>query len=350
MQDTFNQKAAVRAKKGYFDWVPYMGAVLILLLVGVFFLLSGARKYPDLLGMGIVSFTLGLSHAFDIDHITAIDNMIRKTIQKKNTKGIGFFFSCGHSMVVIIMCLVTIFAVKWAQTSFPQLHEWGGAIASGVAGGFLLILGLTNYISLRNTLKNFKILRRGDIIEDDQQQPPRGFVSRAINVLFNMVNHSWQVFLVGFLFGLGFDTATQIGILAVSAGAANESISWISILSFPILFTAGMTLMDTLEGIFMSSAYQWVFYSPIRKIYFNLTITGISILAAGSIGIIEIAQVVAQETGLSGGFWLWLQNLNFNIMGYMLVGIFIVVWAVSFAGWKLLHLGEKTAAVSEETT
>lgn len=342
MHDIMNDKVAIASRGKHLEWLLYLGAVLAFLVIGLIFLFSGAQRYPDLLGMGLVSFTLGLSHAFDADHISAIDNLIRKLMQQqKNPKGVGFFFSCGHSAVVIIMCLITIFAVKWAQTNFPQFQELGGVFASAVAGGFLLILALTNFIMLRNTFDTFKRLRRGERDVENQQPSSRGFLARAINFLFNLVNNNWQVFIVGFLFGLGFDTATQIGVLAVSAGAANESISWISILSFPILFTAGMSLMDTLDSIFMSSAYQWVFYSPLRKIYFNLTITGLSILAAGFIGIIEITQVIGREAGLSGGFWLWLQNLNFNIMGYMLVGMFVVVWAVSFAGWKLLHLGEK---------
>jgi high-affinity nickel-transport protein len=313
-----------------------------MLLIGVILLLSCARMYPELLGMGLLSFTLGLSHAFDIDHISAIDNMIRKLIQQqKNPRGVGFFFSLGHSTVVIIMALATIFAVKWAQTSISSFNTSGGVIVSAVSGCLLLALGLINLIMLKNTLKAFKGVRRGEQNPEKHQEPPQGLINRAINLLFNLVNNNWQVFAVGFLFGLGFDTATQIAVLATSASAASEAIPWLSVLSFPLLFTAGMTMMDTLDSVFMCTAYQWVFDSPLRKLYYNLTITGLSILAAGAVGIIEIAQVVSQEMGLSGGFWLWLQNLNFNITGYILVGIFVVVFIASYAGWKLLHLGEK---------
>jgi high-affinity nickel-transport protein len=338
----------MRSRSKYTDGAIYGGAVLVILFIGAVLLFSGAREYPELLGMGVLSFTLGLRHAFDADHISAIDNMARKLVQQqKNPKGVGFFFSCGHSTVVIIMGVTTIFAVKWAEAKFPQFQAFGGVIATAISGGFLLLLALINLVILKDVLRTFKNVRRGNQNpESPDQQASTGLISRAIKFLFNMVSKNWHVFVVGLLFGLGFDTATQIAVLATSAGAASESIPLISILSFPILFTAGMSMMDTLDGFFMTTAYQWVLYSPLRKVYYNLTITGLSILAAGVIGIIEVAQVISKEIGLGSGFWLQLQHLNFNVMGFILVGMFVVVWVASLAGWKLLRLGDKEKQIA----
>lgn len=330
----------------HFDALKYGSAILVILLFGLVLLATGVFKYPELLGLAVISYTFGLSHAFDVDHIAAIDNMTRTLIQqRKKTKGVGFFFSCGHSTVVIIMGVLTIFAVQWAQKALPQFQAVGGVVATSVSGVFLLILATVNFIILMDILKTFKSMWYGTYIAVSAERPDKGFINRTINRLFNLVNKNWHIYLVGLLFGLGFDTATQIAVLATSAAASAKGIPWFAVLSFPILFTAGMSMMDTLDGFFMSTAYQWVLSSPFRKIYYNLTITGLSILAAGVIGLIEVFQVFAQESGRNSGFWLWLQNLDFNKMGYMLVGMFMVVWSVSFIGWKLLRLNEKESSL-----
>lgn len=264
--------------------------------------------------------------------------------QRKKTKGVGFFFSCGHSTVVIIMGVLTIFAVEWAKKALPQFQAVGGVVATSVSGVFLLLLATINFFILKDILKTFKCMRCGTYRAESAERPNKGFINRTINRLFNLVNKNWHIYLVGFLFGLGFDTATQIAVLATSAAASAKGIPWVAVLSFPILFTAGMSMMDTLDGFFMSTAYQWVLSSPLRKIYYNLTITGLSILAAGVIGIIEVFQVFAQESRRNSGFWFWLQNLDFNKMGFILVGMFIVVWSVSLVGWKLLRLEEKESS------
>jgi len=326
----------------HFDALKFGSAVLAILLIGLILLSTGVFKYPELLGLAVISYTFGLGHAFDVDHIAAIDNMTRALIQqRKKTQGVGFFFSCGHSTVVIIMGVLTIFAVEWAKIALPQFQAVGGVIATSVSGVFLLMLATINFFILKDTLKIFKCMRSGTYNAESAERPDQGFINRTINRLFNLVNKSWHIYLVGFLFGLGFDTATQIAVLATSAAASAKGIPWVAVLSFPILFTAGMSMMDTLDGFFMSTAYRWVLSSPLRKVYYNLTITGLSILAAGVIGLIEVFQVFAQESGRNSGFWLWLQNLDFNRMGFILVGMFIVVWSVSFIGWKLLRLEEK---------
>jgi len=326
----------------HFDALKYGSAILAILLTGLLLLSTGMFKYPELLGMAVLSFSFGLRHAFDADHIAAIDNMTRKLIQqRKKTKGVGFFFSCGHSTVVIIMGVLTIFAVEWAQKVLPQFQAVGGVIATSVSGVFLLILATLNFFILRDILNTFSSMRKGTYTAETAERPDEGFINRTINRLFDHVSKKRHIYVVGFLFGLGFDTATQVAVLATSASASAKGIPWVAILAFPILFTAGMSMMDTMDGFFMTTAYEWVFSSPLRKVYYNLTLTGLSILAAGVIGIIEVGQVFAQESGLNNGFWLWLQHLNFNIMGFMLVGMFVVVWAVSFVGWKLLRLEEK---------
>lgn len=331
------------------DIIKYGSMVLFLFVLGIVLLLTGASQYPELLGMAVLSYTFGLRHAFDADHIAAIDNMTRKMIQDgKNTKGVGFFFSCGHSTIVIIMACLTVFAVKWAQHALPTFQALGGSIATLVSGCFLIILATINYVILKDIVKTFRSMSNGTYSEEVQEESNNKFVNRQIKRLLKIVNSYRHVFIVGLLFGLGFDTATQIAVLATSAAAANKGIPWFTILSFPILFTSGMCMMDTADGFFMSTAYKWVFSSPLRKVYYNLTITGLSILAAGVIGIIEVLQVFTQEIGLNNGFWLWLQNLDFNIMGFILVGMFVVVWSVSLIMWKLLKFGEKEKNLQNE--
>lgn len=330
----------------HFDALKYGSAVLVILLTGLILLATGVFKYPELLGLAVISYTFGLSHAFDVDHIAAIDNMTRKLVQqRKKTIGVGFFFSCGHSTVVMIMGMLTIFAVEWAQKALPQFQAIGGVIATSVSGVFLLILATVNFIILKDILKTFSSMRDGTYHAETAEREDKGVINHTINRLFNLVSKNWHIYIVGFLFGLGFDTATQIAVLATSAAASAKGIPWVAVLSFPILFTAGMSMMDTIDGFFMSTAYQWVLSSPLRKVYYNLTITGLSILAAGVIGIIEVFQVFAQESGRNSGFWLWIQNLNFNKMGFILVGMFVVVWSVSFIGWKLLRLEKKESSL-----
>jgi high-affinity nickel-transport protein len=324
-------------------------AVLFLLAGGVFLLLTGVFKYPMLLGMAILSLSFGLRHAFDCDHIAAIDNMTRKLIQegKPNIRSVGFFFSVGHSLVVILMAVVTIFFVKWATHALPTFNAFGGGLATLIAGIFLLILAVINYVILRDIVVTYKSMQNGTYCAETAESK-NGTVNRMIQRLFGIVEKDWHVVCVGFLFGLGFDTATQIAVLATSAAAAAKGIPTFTIMSFPVLFTAGMCTMDSLDGFFMSSAYKWAFSSPFRKVYFNLTITALSILAAGVIGVIEVFQVLSQELGWTASFWIWLQNLDFNIMGFMLVGMFVVVWAVAIVIWKAARLDKQDAAMASQ--
>ena len=321
------------------DAARYGTAIVLLLCAGVLLLISGIRQYPAMLGMAVISFTFGLRHAFDVDHIAAIDNMSRKMIHTgKDPRGAGFFFSLGHSTVVIIMSAVVIFGVKWAVDNVPAFSAVGGVVGTLISGVFLLLLALLNLWIVRDIWVNFRHMRRGTYTEESLEASKNRWLNRQIQRLMRIVDHNWQVMVVGFLFGLGFDTATQIAMLATAATASNQGVPWYAVLSFPLFFTAGMCMMDTADGFFVSSAYQWVFTSPLKKVYYNLTITSISILAAGVIGLIEILQLIGMQTGAISGFFSWIQNIDLNFMGFILVGIFIVVWAVSLAFWKIFRM------------
>ncbi|WP_234117391.1 HoxN/HupN/NixA family nickel/cobalt transporter [Clostridium hydrogenum] len=324
------------------DAIKYGSFVMFIFVCGLIFLSTGVFKFPTLLGMAVVSLTFGLAHAFDCDHIACIDNMTRKLVQQGGkTRGAGFFFSLGHSTVVIIMGIVTIFAVNWAKKAMPQFQAVGGVIGTIISAIFLLLLAIVNFIMLRDIIKTFKEMRNGTYTDESLERSDKGRVNRAINHLLGIANKNWHIYIIGFLFGLGFDTATQIAVLATSASATAQGIPWTAVIAFPILFTSGMCLMDTLDGFFMSTAYQWVLTSPLKKVYYNITITSLSILAAGVISIIEVGQVFAQEEGLNRGFWAWLQNLDFGVMGYILVGMFALVWIVSLIAWKVFNLDKK---------
>ncbi|WP_195971015.1 HoxN/HupN/NixA family nickel/cobalt transporter [Clostridium thermobutyricum] len=324
------------------DAIKYGAFIIFMFICGGIFLATGVFKFPTLLGMGVISLTFGLAHAFDCDHIACIDNMTRKLVQKGGkTRGAGFFFSLGHSTVVMLMGIATIFAVNWAKKAIPQFQAVGGVIGTVISAVFLLLLAIANFIILKDVVKTFKSMKNGTYVEESLERPNTNYINRTINHILNIANKNWHIYIIGFLFGLGFDTATQIAVLATSATATAQGIPWTAVIAFPILFTAGMCLMDTLDGFFMSTAYQWVLTSPLKKVYYNMTITILSILAAGVISIIEVGQVFAMERGLNNGFWGWLQNLDFGKMGFTLVGMFILVWVVSLICWKAFNLDKK---------
>ncbi|WP_055072042.1 HoxN/HupN/NixA family nickel/cobalt transporter [Clostridium massiliamazoniense] len=324
------------------DATRYGAFIIFMFVCGGLLLSTGVFKFPTLLGMGVISLSFGLAHAFDCDHIACIDNMTRKLVQEGGkTRGAGFFFSLGHSTVVMLMGIATIFAVNWAKKAIPQFQAVGGVIGTIISAVFLFILAIANFMILKNSVQTFKMMKNGTYTEESLERPETSAINRAINRLLNIANRNWHIYVIGFLFGLGFDTATQIAVLATSATATAQGIPWIAVLAFPVLFTAGMCLMDTLDGFFMSTAYQWVLTSPLKKVYYNITITTISIIAAGVISIIEVGQVLAMEENWNSGFWGWLQNLDFGMMGYSLVGLFVVVWIVSLICWRIFNLDEK---------
>ncbi len=326
------------------NWLPYTFIVLFLHLLGLVFLFIGAKDQPLLLGLAFVSYTLGLRHAFDADHIASIDNTVRKLVQQKqNPIGVGFFFSLGHSSVVFLMAVLLAVSVQWAQKELPYWQDMGSVIGTIVSGLFLLLIGLLNAVILIDLQKTFLNMRKGTYNEEEIEALllSRGFLARFTGPLFRLITKSWHVYPLGFLFGLGFDTASEVALLAISAGAAKNALPLVGILSLPILFAAGMSLMDTADGIFMTNAYKWAFSTPLRKVYYNLTITALSVAAALLIGTIELGQVLSEKMKWTTGFWHFIQNLDISWLGYLLVILFALSWGISFAIWKLCKIEER---------
>lgn len=326
------------------NWLPYSFIVLFLHIIGLSFLFIGAKNQPLLLGLAFVAYTLGLRHAFDADHIASIDNTVRKLVQQQqNPVGVGFFFSLGHSSVVFLMTVLLTLSVQWAQKELPHWQEMGGIIGTIVSGVFLIFIGLLNAVILVDLRKVFWKMREGTYNEEEVEELllSRGFLARFTGPLFKFINKSWHVYPLGFLFGLGFDTASEVALLAISAGAAKDALPLVGILSLPILFAAGMSLMDTADGIFMTNAYKWAFSTPLRKVYYNLTITALSVTAALLIGAIELAQVFSKKMGFSHGFWYFIQNLDISWLGYLLVVLFLLSWGISYAIWKVFKIEER---------
>ena len=325
------------------EWLGYGAAVLGLHLLGLLALLPTARAHPILLGMGFLAYTLGLRHAFDADHIAAIDNAVRKLArQERSALGVGFYFSLGHSTVVFLMVLAAALAAGWIQQALPQFRAVGGLIGTTVSGGFLVLIGLLNLFIWVDIYLIFQQMRRGayDAEELERLLLSRGLVTRVAGPLFRLISRSWHVYPLGFLFGLGFDTASEVALLALSAGAAAQALPVWGILALPLLFAAGMSLMDTADGVFMTTAYRWAFATPLRKVYYNLTVTGLSVVAALLIGLIELTQVLAQALGLTAGFWGRLEALDVGWIGYLLVGLFVLTWSLSYGAWRLLRIEE----------
>jgi high-affinity nickel-transport protein len=322
-------------------WLRYGIVVVLIHIIGLLLLVPKAQQYPQIIGFGFLAYTLGLRHAFDADHIAAIDNTVRKLIQQKeDPTGIGFFFSLGHSSVVFIMAILTALSMKWAQAHVPQLKVIGSIIGTTVSGAFLVLIGVLNLIIWFDVYKIFVEMRKGKCDKDnlDQLLLNRGFISRFFSSLYRFINKSYHVYPLGFLFGLGFDTASEVALLAISVNAVTQSIPFSVIISLPLLFAAGMSLMDTSDGIFMTTAYNWAFATPMRKIYYNLSITGLSVVAALFIGIIELIQIITIKLGLDSGFWGWIQNLSFGGIGYFLAALFVLTWAFSYFLWRFLKL------------
>jgi high-affinity nickel-transport protein len=247
---------------------------------------------------------------------------------------------------VFLMAVAMSLSVQWVQKEMPGMEKIGGIVGAAVSGSFLLIIGLINMTILWNLYRLFLNLRKGKQAGDEFEKllESRGFFSRLLRPTYRFIQRSWHVYPLGFLFGLGFDTSSEIAVLAISAGAAKSAIPLTGILSFPLLFAAGMSLMDTADGMFMTTAYKWAFSTPLRKLYYNLTVTALAVVAALLIGAVELGQMLSSNFGLSGGFWDWLQKLDFGILGFILVGLFVAAWAVSYGLWKLLRIEERMTA------
>jgi nickel/cobalt transporter (NiCoT) family protein len=299
------------------------------------------RDYPVLLGTASLAYTFGLRHGVDPDHVAAIDNVTRKLMQEgKRPLYAGFFFALGHSTVVVIASVFVALSMAALQAKFAGFKEIGGVIGTSVSALFLLGISLANIAILVSVYRVFAAVKRGDrLIEDDLHDllARRGLLGRMLRSLFGIMTRSWHMYPLGLLFGLGFDTASEVGLLGISAAQGSAGLPVWSILVFPALFTAGMSLVDTTDGVLMVNAYGWAFIKPIRKLYYNLTITLVSIVVALLIGSVEALGLLGDKFGLAGTFWdvIAALNDNFGALGYLIVGIFALSWLLSVAFYRL---------------
>ena len=297
--------------------------------------LTAFRDYPVLLGTALLAYTFGLRHAVDADHIAAIDNVTRKLMQDgKRPVSVGLFFSLGHSTIVVLASVALALTATAFKDQFDAFKSVGGVIGTLVSSFFLLVIAAMNIQVLRSVYARFQEVKAGGrYVEEDMDHvlAHGGLLARLFRPMFAMIGRSWQMYPLGFLFGLGFDTATEVGLLGISATEAAQGLSIWSILVFPALFTAGMCLIDTTDSILMLGAYGWAFIKPLRKLYYNMTITAISIVVALLVGGIEALGLIGGQLDLKGGFWDWIGSLNDNFgnIGFVIIGVFVASWVIS---------------------
>ncbi len=300
------------------------------------------------IGIGVTAYTLGLRHAFDADHISAIDNTTRKLMSEgKRPLSVGFWFSLGHSTIVFALAFLISFGVRALDrpvkndgSNLHQLTNWIGTLVSGT---FLYAIAAINVVILLGIVKVFREMRSGRYNEQqlEEQLQKRGLMNRLLGTMTKTVTKPPQMYPIGVLFGLGFDTATEVALLVLAGGAAGTGLPWYAILCLPILFAAGMSLMDSIDGSFMNFAYGWAFSKPVRKVFYNITITGLSVAVAAVIGTIELGGLIASELDLSGSFWNWFESIDLNILGYVIVAMFVATWAIALSVWRYGRIEEK---------
>jgi high-affinity nickel-transport protein len=361
------RRIATSLDRGQWRTVVMMASVVLgLHLVGFFLLIALVAPHhyhlgssgAFAIGTGVTAYTLGLRHAFDADHISAIDNTTRKLMADgKRPMSVGFFFSLGHSTIVFALAFLFAIGVKalngQVKNDSSTLHNVANGIGSGVSGTFLYIIAALNVVILWGIVKVFLEMRTGryDEQELEDQLASRGLMNRFFGRFTKTITKPWQMYPIGVLFGLGFDTATEVALLFLAAGAAGAGLPLYAILCLPILFAAGMSLLDTIDGSFMNFAYGWAFSKPVRKVFYNITITGLSVAVALVIGTIEIVGLLATKLNAQGSFWAWWENININTLGFIIVGMFVATWAIALAVWRFgrteqrwsAHLAEREA-------
>jgi high-affinity nickel-transport protein len=324
-------------------------ATLLLLVAPHHYDLGGGKVFG--IGLGITAYTLGMRHAFDADHIAAIDNTTRKLMADgKRPLSVGFWFSLGHSSVVGGLCVLLSLGVKalagQVENGQSSLQQTTGVVGTLVSGSFLMLIAILNLVVLGGILGVFRRMRHGEFDEDalETHLNKRGLMNRILGKVTRAVTKSWHMYPVGLLFGLGFDTATEVSLLVLAGSSAAFSLPWYAILVLPILFAAGMSLLDSIDGSFMNFAYGWAFSQPVRKIYYNITITGLSVAVAMVIGGVELLGLLADKLHLNGGFWGWVSDLDLNLVGYFVVALFVFTWVVALAVWRLARIEERWTA------
>src|SRR5438874_6825424 len=334
----------------------FFGSVGLLHLLGWGLLLAYGASHPGFVWLGGVAYMLGLRHAFDADHISAIDNTTRRLLQGgQKPIGVGFFFSLGHSTVVFVVAVALGLAVKWIVQGVVgdggELRSIGGAIGTSVSGAFLVLIGILNLLVLVDLIRVYRRMRNGEYDRQglEHELTAGGLMTRIFGRLFRVIEQSRQMYPIGFLFGLGFDTASEVAFLAVSAGAAAQGLPFTAVISLPLIFAAGMSLMDTADGAFMSNAYSWAFASPIRKVFYNLTVTSLSVFVALFVGVVELAQILIPILQLRGPVFQAIANFDFiGKAGYVIVAAFVVTWVGAFLIYQVRRIDERWAALVDD--
>ena len=357
----------LRGRLSRVEWASIwgMGGFILLLHVvgwGVLGLIVAPQHYQVSgttvfgIGLGVTAYTLGMRHAFDADHIAAIDNTTRKLMSDgKRPLSVGFWFSLGHSSIVFGLVLLLSLGVKalvgQVENDSSALQQTTGLIGTMVSGVFLLLIGIINLIVLRQILNVFKEMRRGRYDEEtlESHLNNRGLINRILGGVTKAVTKPWHMYPVGLLFGLGFDTATEVSLLVLAGGAAAFNLPWYALLTLPVLFAAGMSLLDSIDGCFMNFAYDWAFSKPVRKVYYNITITGLSVAVALLIGGVEIVSILTEKLGITSGPLAWVGGLDLNHVGYAIVALFVLTWVAALVIWRVGRIEEKwTAGLADE--
>ena len=354
---TRRDRRSLLAMTGFIVLLHVVGlGILFGLVVPQHFQLGGDHPVFTV-GVGVLAYTFGLRHAFDADHIAAVDNTTRKLMQDNISTGgdrkplsVGFWFSLGHSTIVFLLAFLLSVGVKalagQVEDDGSSLHSITGVVGASISGTFLWVLGILNLVVLVGIIKVFRAMRRGTY--DEQQLEDhlnkRGFMNRFLGGLTRSVRKPWHIYPIGVLFGLGFDTATEVGLLVIAGGAAAFNLPFYSILVLPILFAAGMCLMDTIDGVFMNVAYGWAFAKPVRKVFYNITITSISVAVALVIGTIELIGVLADQAKITTGPLAAIASIPLDYAGYAIVLLFVVAWAVALAVWRLGNIEQRWSA------
>lgn len=350
------------SKLGREQWISIAGMSSFILLLtvvgwGVLVLLvvpqqfnvgtSGALG----IGIGLTAYMLGMRHAFDADHIAAIDNTTRKFMEDgQKPVSVGFWFSLGHSSVVFGLCLLLSFGVRalagQVEDGDSTLQTTFGLIGTMVSGVFLVLIGIINLFILRKLVGVFRRMKSGEFSDDELEEHlnKRGFMNRFLGKVTKSIKKPWQMYPLGILFGLGFDTATEVSLLVLAGGAAAFALPWYAILCLPVLFAAGMSLLDTIDGCFMNFAYGWAFSQPVRKVYYNITITALSVFIALVIGTVELVGVAAEKAGIEEGVLGFIGGLDLGAVGFIIVGLVVVTWAVAIVGYKVGNVEERWSA------
>jgi high-affinity nickel-transport protein len=323
-----------------------LGWVIITAFVAPHHYGLGTRTFG--LGVGVTAYTLGMRHAFDADHIAAVDNTTRKLMNDgKRPLSVGFWFSLGHSTIVFALALLLSLGVRAlvgpVKNGNSNLHHYTGLIGTTVSGTFLVVIAAINIVILVGILKVFRAMRQGGYDEEtlEDHLNNRGLMNRILRPIMKSITRPGQMYPVGVLFGLGFDTASEVALLVLASAGAAGGLPWYAILSLPILFAAGMCLFDTIDGTFMNFAYDWAFSRPVRKVFYNITITSLSIIVAVFIGGLEVLQVTSQQLGLTGGLWNYANNFDLNNAGFIIVGLFVATWVIALSVWRFAHIEDK---------